>query len=206
MTRNFEESFSREIQADTHVITAMAEGRSAQEMWGSAPELPPHDPERLKRILDMLPSRHADIWELTSQGVSQSSIARLFGVSQPNISFVMRRIRAAIKLLLSLPEIDEAGIERDLSPYLTPEQVRLLQVHFRTCNYTRTAEILELRPPSVRSWLATTLNRLRKVKARELTPYITVFEAMIGHNGAWGSYKTGHLTTEQRRALGHHLL
>ena len=188
----------QEVLAGPRKLTELADARTAQELWGSAPELPPHDPERLARILDLLPARHADVWELTIQGVSQRGIALLLGWSQVNVSTTLTRAKGSIRLLLSLPDITEAGIERDLSPYLTPEQVRLLCVHFRTSHYLRTAEVLglKLKSPSigVKHRLVGIVRRLRKINAQELKPYIDFFSGMVANPVGWGDCRTHRLT------------
>ena len=117
----------------------LGNGRTASDLWTCGLDYAHIDEDRFARILDRLPPKQADLIELTRRNVSQAGMAAFFGCTQPAISVALARAIKAVRVLLSLPDISEESIVRDLTPHFPPDIVELLRAYFRTGNCVWTA-------------------------------------------------------------------
>jgi hypothetical protein len=182
----------------------LAGGRTAQELWACGLNRDHVDEARLARVIDMLAPKQADLIELALKNVPQSSMAAFFCVTQPAISIALKRAIKAVKTLLTLPDISEQSIVRDLTPHLPPELVEVLRVQFRTGNYSWTAQAtkqagtLKVARATVRRKVIRAVRLLQSVEGAE--DYVTFFGAMLDSTVTWAHTRSGRLNGEQLRA------
>lgn len=97
---------------DAHLIESMfSEEHSLGNLTPTIKELDDLDREKLHLIFEYMARicpREADIVELhVLRGVSQGTLAKIFGFTQPNIHYRVRRGLERIKTLLQIPLYDE---------------------------------------------------------------------------------------------------
>jgi hypothetical protein len=183
-----------QLSYDDHLGT----GRTAQDLWACGLDYTNVDEERLARILDRLPPKQADLIELTRQGVPQSAMAAIFGSSQASISILLKRAILAVRALLSLPDISEESLVRDLTRHLEPETVELLRVYFVTGSYAWTAERLQcVSHNEVRRRIIRTVRLLHDIP--DATDYHAFFAYMLDNPTPWAHTNSGRSTREVQR-------
>jgi hypothetical protein len=104
---------------DAHLIESMfSEDFSLGNLAPTLRELDELDREKVNLIFEYMARicpREADIVELhVLRGVSQGTLAKIFGFTQPNIHYRVRRGLDRIKTLLQIPLYDEEFLEEAL--------------------------------------------------------------------------------------------
>lgn len=104
---------------DSHLIESMfSEDYALGNFAMTIMELDEIDRDRLNMIFDYMARispREADIVELhVLKGVSQGTLAKIFGFTQPNIHYRVRRGLERIKILLKIPLYEEEYLQETM--------------------------------------------------------------------------------------------
>jgi len=108
---------------DPHLLARLAE-RQATDQWLPPGEASPSQSARLVRVLDLLDALDADLLDLVClHGWSQSRAGKLLGISQPSVSYRMRRALEQARYYAGLPAYDEQALKGALAaPHWRAEQ------------------------------------------------------------------------------------
>lgn len=140
---------------------------------------------RIKPLLDRLPPREADLIELYyGKRKRQTDLAAIFNVTQAAISYRLDRGIQRIRFLLSVPELSDPKIRKDLSRLFEPTDVNVLVGMWQTTCQSEVASRLGLTQARVRHRFFRSVERL-KIEAKKDTryePYERVFSAISSRN------------------------
>lgn len=139
--------------------------------------------ERISPLLDRIPQREADlIYLYFVEKKRQADIAEIFGVTQAAISYRLDRGLKRIKFLLSIPQISEEDIRRDLPEIFKPIDVDILVGMWQTTCQSEVANQLKLTQGRVRHRFFKAVKVLKEVVETEpqYEPYLKVFAAISG--------------------------
>lgn len=137
---------------------------------------------QIKPLLDRIPEREADlIYLYYIQKKRQADIAEIFGVTQAAISYRLDRGLQRIRFLLSIPQIDEDDLRRDLP--LVPFKdidVNILVGMWQTTCQSEVASRLGLTQGRVRHRFfgAVKVLEKRSKEDEQFVPYHKVFSAI----------------------------
>jgi DNA-directed RNA polymerase specialized sigma24 family protein len=139
---------------------------------------------QIKPLLDRIPEREADLIHLYYiERKRQADIAEIFGVTQAAISYRLDRGLQRIRFLLSIPQIDEDDMRRDLPKVPFKEiDVNILVGMWETTCQSEVAKRLDLTQGRVRHRFFGAVKVLEKRSAEDETfvPYHKVFSAIAG--------------------------
>lgn len=111
-----EDAEALDFQLDELSVEAYEEAEAAK-------DLPEGYEARVEALLDRIPDREADlIYLYYILKKRQADIAAIFEVTQAAISYRLDRGIQRIKFLLSIPEVNEEDLRRDL-PEVLPQQI-----------------------------------------------------------------------------------
>jgi len=100
--------------------------------------------ERVREIMEYLPQREADFVDLYYfRGKKQTSIARIFNVSQPTVHYRLRKATKRIQFLLALPDISEGDMRETfakVSSLKDPLDIEIMILMYRTTCQTEAAK------------------------------------------------------------------
>lgn len=171
-----------------HQFDTAGEYFTAIDLWGARFDQHPADvdPDRLARLVAMLPPRWREAWELRAGGLVQKDIAERLGMHRENVGKILRRARNALKLLLSLPDISEDSIQADLAPHLKPRPLMAFQIYFRTSNLSTTAKQMGYSQSGHHNAKELMLRALQKLRGiPSVQRYVEFFEAALSNPLAW---------------------
>ena len=137
--------------------------------------------ERIAPLLDRIPQREADlIFLYFVEKKRQADIAEIFGVTQAAISYRLDRGLKRIKFLLSIPQILEEDIRRDLPEIFKMIDVDILVGMWKTTCQSEVANQLKLTQGRVRHRFFKAVKVLEDAAKREtkFEPYYKVFSAL----------------------------
>lgn len=138
---------------------------------------------RIAPLLDRIPKREADlIYLYFIQKKRQADIAIIFNVTQAAISYRLDRGLKRIKFLLSIPQITEEDIRRDLPEIFKEIDVNILVGMWSTTCQSQVAENLGLTQGRVRHRFFKAVRVLKESSDRDekFAPYYKVFSAISG--------------------------
>jgi DNA-directed RNA polymerase specialized sigma24 family protein len=138
---------------------------------------------RIAPLLDRIPKREADlIYLYFIQKKRQADIAVIFKVTQAAISYRLDRGLKRIKFLLSIPQVTEDDIRRDLPAVFKEIDVNILVGMWQTTCQSQVAENLGLTQGRVRHRFFKAVRVLKEAADRDETfvPYFKVFSAISG--------------------------
>jgi DNA-directed RNA polymerase specialized sigma subunit len=138
---------------------------------------------RIAPLLDRIPKREADlIYLYFIQKKRQADIAVIFNVTQAAISYRLDRGLKRIKFLLSIPQVTEEDIRRDLPAIFKEIDVNILVGMWQTTCQSQVAENLGLTQGRVRHRFFKAVRVLKEAAERDETfaPYYKVFSAISG--------------------------
>jgi hypothetical protein len=138
---------------------------------------------RIAPLLDRIPKREADlIWLYFIQKKRQADIAVIFNVTQAAISYRLDRGLKRIKFLLSIPQVNEDDIRRDLPTIFKEIDVNILVGMWSTTCQSQVAENLGLTQGRVRHRFFKAVRVLKEAsdKDEKYAPYYKVFSAISG--------------------------
>lgn len=141
--------------------------------------LEPGHEDQVAGLLDRIPKREADLINMYYiLKKKQSDIAAIFEVTQAAISYRLDRGIKRIKFLISIPQVSEADLRRDL-PLAFPQQidVNILVGMWQTTCQSEVASILGLTQGRVRHRFFKAVKLLEEVapKNPKLEPYQKIF-------------------------------
>jgi hypothetical protein len=141
---------------------------------------------QIKPLLDRIPEREADlIYLYYIQKKRQADIAEIFGVTQAAISYRLDRGLQRIRFLLSIPQVDEDDLRRDLPKVPFKDiDVNILVGMWKTTCQSEVASRLGLTQGRVRHRFFGAVKVLDK-KAKEddqFLPYHKVFSSIASKN------------------------
>lgn len=137
-------------------------------------------------LLEHIPEREADLIHLYFiQRKRQADIAIIFGVTQAAISYRLDRGIQRIKFLLSIPQVTEEELRRDL-PDVFPQQIDvdiLVGMWSTTCQ-SEVANQLHLTQGRVRHRFFKAVKTLEKaaIDNEKLEPYRKIFSSIANKN------------------------
>jgi predicted transcriptional regulator len=73
---------------------------------------------------------------------NQKDIAKMFGVTQGAVSSRLSRAKARLRFLRGLPKINEADVEKNLSPHFEPMEIEIIQCMLKTTCQSKTADLI----------------------------------------------------------------
>jgi DNA-directed RNA polymerase specialized sigma24 family protein len=138
---------------------------------------------RIAPLLDRIPKREADlIYLYFIQKKRQADIAVIFNVTQAAISYRLDRGLRRIKFLLSIPQVTEEDIRRDLPGVFKDIDVNILVGMWQTTCQSQVAENLGLTQGRVRHRFFKAVRVLKEVADTDekYEPYYKVFSAISG--------------------------
>lgn len=139
--------------------------------------------DRIAPLLDRIPQREADlIYLYFVEKKRQADIAIIFGVTQAAISYRLDRGLKRIKFLLSIPQIQEEDLRRDLPEVFKAIDVDILVGMWQTTCQSEVANQLRLTQGRVRHRFFKAVKVLQEVSAKDsrYLPYYKVFSAISG--------------------------
>lgn len=139
--------------------------------------------DRIAPLLDRIPQREADlIYLYFVERKRQADIAAIFNVTQAAISYRLDRGLKRIKFLLSIPQIQEEDIRRDLPAVFKAIDVDILVGMWQTTCQSEVANQLKLTQGRVRHRFFKAVKVLQEISAKDprYVPYYKVFSAISG--------------------------
>lgn len=181
------------------------DGRSPEELVAERehPEPEPPEPrplptwEVMEPFLERIPPVEADMVRLRAQGMTQDTVAFLFGVSQQAVKYRLQRARLRIQWLATVPRLDGARFQGDLGLVLTDRQTEVLEALWKHGSQSRAARSLygdrqgSTGQSSVRVHLLAALAAMRRAvetghpSAALVAPYLAYFSDLVD-NRRWG--------------------
>jgi len=118
--------------------------------------------ERVREALRSIPHREADFIELyVFKRRKQTDIAAIFGVSQPTVSYRLKRASARIRYLIELPPLKQGELEVVLKRTLDdPLDVQIMLLMFETTCQSEVAKRLGVSQGLVRHRFLRSIKRL----------------------------------------------
>ncbi len=141
--------------------------------------------DRIAPLLERIPQREADlIYLYYIQKKRQADIAVIFNVTQAAISYRLDRGLKRIKFLLSIPQVNEEDIRRDLPAIFKAIDVNILVGMWQTTCQSEVAKTLELTQGRVRHrfFKAVRVLSVAAEKDAVFVPYHKVFSAISQKN------------------------
>lgn len=133
---------------------------------------------RIAPLLDRIPKREADlIYLYFIQKKKQADIAEIFEVTQAAISYRLDRGLQRIKFLLSIPQVTEEELRRDLAKKFEDIDVNILVGMWKTTCQSEVANQLKLTQGRVRHRFFNAVKALEKHANDDETfkPYHKIF-------------------------------
>ena len=132
--------------------------------------------ERVRDALHHIPSREADFIDLyVFKKRKQTDIAAIFGVSQPTVSYRLKRAEARIRYLIELPSLEPGELERVLERVLEdPLDVKIMLLMFQTTCQSEAAKQLGVSQGLVRHRFIRAIGRLDR--AGNCEKYVQLFQ------------------------------
>lgn len=102
------------------------------------------DLEKVRAIMDMIPSREADFIELYFfKRLKQTTIAEIFNVSQPTVCYRLLRATERIKFLLAIPDMNCENIRTKVSEVIKdPVDVEIMVLMQKTTCQSEVAKMI----------------------------------------------------------------
>lgn len=121
--------------------------------------------EKIKAVLDRLPSRESDLIRLYFfMNKKQTDIAEIFNITQAAVSYRLKRALDRIRFLVEIPEVSKEDLYEDLLPVMPSKlDARIFAEMFESTCQSEVAEILEISQGRVRHRFIANLERLGKV-------------------------------------------
>lgn len=148
--------------------------------------------ERVVPLLDRIPEREADLIDLYfTRRKKQADIAIMFGITQAAVSYRLDRGIQRIKFLLSIPDVTEEDLRRDLPDIfpLKAKETRNIDVDilvgmWETTCQSEVAARLELTQGRVRHRFFKAVKALEEAAGKDsrFSPYFQIFSAIAGKN------------------------
>jgi len=134
--------------------------------------------ERVRSIMESLPSREADFIDLYYfRKFKQTDIAMIFGVSQPTVCYRLQRATTRIQFILSLPLVNEQEMEVDLAKvFLDDLDIEIMLLMYETTCQSAVASKLEVSQGLVRHRYLRSIDKLKELEGFEV--YYQVFRAI----------------------------
>jgi len=140
---------------------------------------PTISPDDLEPYLQHLPDREADIIELYfCRRKRQSDIADMFGITQAAVSYRIDRSCKRLKFILSLPQISDDEMLRDLARHFDAVDTQVLFQMWKTTCQSKVSKILKMSSGRVRNRFFRSVERLSTLAESDPTmaPYNKIFQ------------------------------
>ncbi len=137
--------------------------------------------ERIEPLLDRIPKREADlIYLYYIEKKRQADIAEIFGVTQAAISYRLDRGLQRIRFLLSIPQVTEEDMRRDLPLIFKQIDVDILVGMWQSTCQSEVATRLGLTQGRVRHrfFKAVKVLEMRALEDGRFEPYHKIFGAI----------------------------
>ena len=153
--------------------------------------------EKVKEIMLILPPLEADFIDMYYfKNIKQTSIARIFSVSQPTVCYRLQRASSRIRFFLALPSTTKDEVETVMGGFLSdPLDIKIMVYMYDTMCQSRVASLLGVTQGLVRHRFLRSIKRMQEIPSLE--KYHTLF-FLISKNlntlrdltVASGNYKT----------------
>jgi len=119
--------------------------------------------DRVRGMLDQLPSREADFVDLYFfRHLNQTDIALIFGVSQPTVCYRLKRATARIQFLLRLPAITKPELVEAMTGFLPdPLDAQIMVLMWETTCQSEVAKRLGVTQGLVRHRFIRAVKRMK---------------------------------------------
>lgn len=125
--------------------------------------------EMIERYLRRIPDREADLIELYYKDrLKQEQIAKLYGITQAAVSYRLHRGIRRIQFLRTIPELNSAEFELDLSPKFLPQDLEILWRMYETTCQSAIAKEMGLTQGRVRHRFFRSLARIKELISDEV--------------------------------------
>lgn len=134
--------------------------------------------DRVKDVLGLLPEIEADFVECYYiRHMKQTSIAEIFGVSQPTVCYRLQRAADRIRFLLELPDLADNELQIVLEGFLSDElDVKIMLLMYETTCQSEVAKRLGVSQGLVRHRFMKTIRLLSNAEGME--KYHRMFQAI----------------------------
>lgn len=131
--------------------------------------------EKVKEIMNILPPLEADFIDLYYfKNIKQTSIAKIFSVSQPTVCYRLQRASSRIKFFLDLPPVTREDIEMSMRGFLSdPLDIQIMLLMYDTMCQSKVASKLSVTQGLVRHRFLRSIKRMRDCPSME--KYYTLF-------------------------------
>lgn len=131
--------------------------------------------EKVRYILDSLPSREADFVEMYFfRHMKQTDIAEIFQVSQPTVCYRLQRAADRIRFLLDLPEFTAQEVHEGMIRFLSdPLDIQIMELMWETTCQSEVAKRLGVSQGLVRHRFIRSIDRMEQIPGME--KYAKVF-------------------------------
>jgi DNA-directed RNA polymerase specialized sigma24 family protein len=140
------------------------------------------DYNSIEKYLARIPPRESDLIKLYFHDrMKQEQIAKLFRITQAAVSYRLHRGIKRIQFLRTIPELDKASFDRDLSDKFIPQDLEILWRMYQTTCQSEIAKQMGLTQGRVRHRFFRSLNQIKgfiKEELREKHSYIQMLRKL----------------------------
>lgn len=130
---------------------------------------------KVKEIMNILPPLEADFIDMYYfKNIKQTSIARIFSVSQPTVCYRLRRASSRIKFFLDLPIVTRDEVEMAMKGFLSdPLDIQIMVLMYDSMCQSKVANKLSVTQGLVRHRFLRSIKRMEGFPSLE--KYYTLF-------------------------------
>lgn len=145
---------------------------------------------KYKRISSLLPSREVDMIELSIlHDKDQTSIGKIFSVSQGDVSYRIKRFKKRIEYLISLPEVDPVVMKNDFVELYGKELADMIMLLLFYTSQSKVGDVLGLSQGKVRHRYLTAL-RIIENAVFDKPHLIIYFDLLVKLKGNYNSMRS----------------
>ena len=118
--------------------------------------------DKVKDIMSILPPLEADFIDMYYfKSIKQTSIAKIFSVSQPTVCYRLQRASSRIKFFLDLPSVTREDIEVSMKGFLSdPLDIQIMLLMYDTMCQSKVASKLSVTQGLVRHRFLRSIKRM----------------------------------------------
>lgn len=140
------------------------------------------DLEKVRTIMDMIPSREADFIDLYFfKRLKQTTIAEIFNVSQPTVCYRLLRATERIKFLLAIPDMNCESIRAKVSEVIKdPVDVEIMVLMQKTTCQSEVAKMIGRSQGYVRHRFIRSIKKIKE-KPEGMDDIIKLFDLVASN-------------------------
>ena len=129
---------------------------------------------KYQELSGLLPERELDMIELSILfEKDQTSIGKIFNVSQGDVSYRIKRLKERSRYLQSLPEVDHKQMEEDLTKFLGKDLTNILMLLLKYTSQSKVGKMLGLSQGKIRHRYIRSLKRIEDICYEN--PYFLIY-------------------------------